>query len=334
MGMFDSFKVAPDNVLNIPLPKDEYQSKDLDCLLLDYLITEDGKLTVEPLDNDGEKVSPIWAASYESYVSDPSNKAYDIATGRFSGDIEIYGNVEKTGNWEEYRLLIQNNEILFVLNYGEIIYTSDPESNDDFMRTMYPPAEMLTVDPSTTPIQQRVLSTKHLAIPSYTVGHPTTTDINQMLNKLGLDSTTMMLTGASKLAGGQLIQYKRPTVNIPENHMVLFTHVDENKTDVIHFVTHHNVISYNDLMVIVTDQDGNELERHDTLWKLRTARGTKAIEEGRRNTFDIFVANMLNEYGSTAFLYPTLIKPLAATAHAVISETALAHVRKDPKGKE
>lgn len=304
MGMFDSFKVAADNVINLPLPKDEYQSKDLDCLLLNYLITKEGKLELGPVGADGEKVSPIWAASHERHISEPSNKAYDIVTGRFSGELEIYGETKETGKWEEYRLLIENNEILFVLHYGEIIYTSDPESNDDFMRALYPPAEQLVINPLTL-IDQRMLSTKHFSpIPQQNA------DIDAMIRELGIGGSDIEITGISHLAGGEFIKYKRPTIGVPENHMVLFTHVDENKKDVLHFVTHYNVISYNDLMVIVTDQEGNELERHDTLWKLQTVRGAKAIEEGRQNTFDNFVANMLDEYGSTVFLYPTLTRPL------------------------
>lgn len=335
MGMFDSFKVDMDNVVNLPLPKDgTFQSKDLDCQLIEYRITKDGKLTLESKPSDGNKQ---WAALLKDMIANPACALSKIACGEFSGPLDIYGHVHNTGKWEEYSLLLESNEILLIMNYDRLLYSRDPESTEQLLEVLRPQqwfynkTQLSPMEPQeeTYHLGSKMLSLKHL--PQNMTGedtkkHPrgTPSMANYFSGNGKPDNVDALFrdlkaVGMSKLADGRYVRYKNPEVKLPPNHMVLMTHIDENEKDVLHLVTHPRVVSVNDLMVIVTDQDGNVLEQHPTLWQLQTARSSKAVEEGKENTFDLFIHGMLEEYGSTALLYPHMTMPLTSLCRTLES---------------
>lgn len=112
MGMFDSFYVDTNNI-NLPMPVDEYQSKCLDCSLVTYRITSEGMLETTNVALDR------WNGL---------NNFNKISKGIFTGTIEIYGEAANSGQWREFNLLVENNQINLILEWGgDVIYCRYPD---------------------------------------------------------------------------------------------------------------------------------------------------------------------------------------------------------------
>lgn len=119
MGCFDSFKVGKDNKLNLPVPKDEYQTKDLDQNLIVYQISDDG--VIKPV------TCNVWQGAF--YLDEGAALAFK--TGHYSGVIELYGDLAD-GTWKQYMLVIKDNKIVYIWDHGETFYTDDPDSEQAY----------------------------------------------------------------------------------------------------------------------------------------------------------------------------------------------------------
>lgn len=166
MGMFDSIKVEENNVCNIAIPVDEYQTYCLDNQCWTYRITQDGKLVVVNKPSDYAKP---YDGQFQRCLTDWAFALARINFGQFEGVIQMGGDVKETGEWKDYTLLIHDSEIQFVMSYGEVIYSRDPESNDNFKEAIVRECNQ----PSTSAIKdimfQQMMSTKHLQMKPATI---------------------------------------------------------------------------------------------------------------------------------------------------------------------
>lgn len=106
MGMFDSFSVREENTVAIPVVKDGYQSKSLDCSLARIAISNTGKLVVEDSGSDGY----------------PHDDVQGIQAGTYCDtDLTIYGD-GVDGKWHEYTLVVINSQIVRVHEWGDLLY--------------------------------------------------------------------------------------------------------------------------------------------------------------------------------------------------------------------
>ena len=150
MGMFDSIKVEENNVCNIVIPVDEYQTYSLDNQCWTYRITQDGDYAT-PYDEQFQRCLSDWAFALAR-----------INFGQFEGVIHMGGDVKGTDEWKDYTLLIHNSEIQFVMSYGEVIYSRDPESNDNFKEAIERECNQPSISATQDIMFQKMMSTKHL----------------------------------------------------------------------------------------------------------------------------------------------------------------------------
>lgn len=203
MGMFDSIKVDQDNICNIALPKREYQTYDLDNQCWTFRITREGKLVVE---SKATNYSSPFDKQFEQQLQDSHFSLYAINNNEYCGVISFGGDVEDTGEWVDYLLLIHNSEVQYVTRYGDVVYSRDPESNNDFQAA---------IDSACQPLRsvvhdimfQKMMSTKHFIRinPGFKRIRPEPLDINltmpseesrkasrliaiKVMNKLGMGS--------------------------------------------------------------------------------------------------------------------------------------------------
>jgi hypothetical protein len=115
MGCFDSFKVGENNKLNLPVPKDEYQTKDLGKNLILYQIGDDG--VIKPTECN------VWQGEF--YLDE--DEALEFKSGHYNGIIVLYGDLAD-GTWKEYMLVIENSTIVYIWDHGETLYTDNPDS--------------------------------------------------------------------------------------------------------------------------------------------------------------------------------------------------------------
>lgn len=105
MGMYDNVYVSEKNKVGIPEPIDFYQSAGMDWLLTDYLIDEEGRLSV--------KKEGIYEGENEEAVK----------TGTFTGVFDLYG--ESAEGHKELYLYVENNIVKFVFEFNKILYKSE-----------------------------------------------------------------------------------------------------------------------------------------------------------------------------------------------------------------
>jgi hypothetical protein len=114
MGMFDRIEVE------VPLPDGwdpktdgadhgELQTKDLECLLLDYRITAEGRLEVmavrwEPVEGRDE-FGPVLRRVEEGW-----REWHERDGRRFSGRINFYGS-ERARRWHEYTATFEDGQL-------------------------------------------------------------------------------------------------------------------------------------------------------------------------------------------------------------------------------
>lgn len=107
MGMFDD--VVCDMVMPDGLNVREYQTKDLDCCLDNYVITKEGRLI-------------------RDFKNDEPRRIDEFFTEDFTGSIEIYSDTkptvveEKLVTWVEYELTFENG----LLKTIKSIYQDEP----------------------------------------------------------------------------------------------------------------------------------------------------------------------------------------------------------------
>lgn len=159
MGMFDSIKVEENNVCNIVIPVDEYQTYSLDNQCWTYRITQDGKLVV---DNKPSDYAKPYDEQFQRCLTDWAFVLARINFGQFEGVIHMGGDVKGTDEWKDYTLLIHNSEIQFVMSYGEVIYSRDPESNDNFKEAIERECNQPSISATQDIMFQQMMSTKHL----------------------------------------------------------------------------------------------------------------------------------------------------------------------------
>ncbi|ASU03737.1 hypothetical protein JOAD_178 [Erwinia phage vB_EamM_Joad] len=159
MGMFDSIKVDEHNVCNIAIPVDEYQTYSLDNQCWTYRITQDGKLVV---DNKPSDYAKPYDEQFQRCLSDGAFALARINSGLFEGVIQMGGDVKEIGEWKDYTLLIHGSEIQFVMSYGEVIYSRDPESNDNFKEAIERECNQPSISATQDIMFQQMMSTKHL----------------------------------------------------------------------------------------------------------------------------------------------------------------------------
>ncbi|ASU03493.1 hypothetical protein RISINGSUN_177 [Erwinia phage vB_EamM_RisingSun] len=168
MGMFDSIKVEENNVCNIVIPVDEYQTYSLDNQCWTYRITQDGKLVV---DNKPSDYAKPYDEQFRRCLSDGAFALGRINAGLFEGVIQMGGDVKETGEWKDYTLLIHGSEIQFVTAYDEVIYSRDPESNDSFKEAIEREWNQSPTSATQNIMFQQMMSTKHLLMkPATTEG--------------------------------------------------------------------------------------------------------------------------------------------------------------------
>lgn len=106
MGMFDNVYVAADNKVRIPTPESFYQTRDFDCLLVDYQIDIDGRFSV--------KKKGLYEAGFEE----------EVKLGVLTGTACIYGEGED-GIHRDLFLYIERNQVKFVFSWGKVLYKAD-----------------------------------------------------------------------------------------------------------------------------------------------------------------------------------------------------------------
>lgn len=94
--MFDDINVRPNNV---GIPEGEYQTQDLGFEYRRFEITEDGFLVISP-----EETRPVSEEDLEAIQAVVYNNP----------GIDIYTDTER--GWVEYRIAIENNKIVSVVN--------------------------------------------------------------------------------------------------------------------------------------------------------------------------------------------------------------------------
>lgn len=116
MGMFDSFFVPKKNKVGIPVAKDEYQTKDFDCALSQFTITEDGMIIYTPPTN------PEWTGGDDGL----SKFVQQVKNGEFNNPcFNLYGD-DESGKWHKFEIVVLRNKIMRVKDYGDLIYL-DPK---------------------------------------------------------------------------------------------------------------------------------------------------------------------------------------------------------------
>lgn len=198
MGMFDSIKVDEHNVCNIAIPVDEYQTYSLDNQCWTYRITQDGKLIVENKPSDYAKP---YDEQFQRCLTDWAFGLARINFGQFEGVIHMGGDVKGTGEWKDYTLLIHNSEIQFVMSYGEVIYSRDPESNDNFKEAIERECNQPSISATQDIMFQQMMSTKHLLM------KPATMEGVRAANSI-LEETMAKLARESRLHELQLTELK------------------------------------------------------------------------------------------------------------------------------
>lgn len=166
MGMFDSIKVEENNVCNIVIPVDEYQTYSLDNQCWTYRITQDGKLVV---DNKPSDYAKPYDGQFQRCLTDWAFALARINFGQFEGVIHMGGDVKGTDEWKDYTLLIHDSEIQFVMSYGEVIYSRDPESNDNFKEAIERECNQPSISATQGIMFQQMMSTKHLLMKPATI---------------------------------------------------------------------------------------------------------------------------------------------------------------------
>lgn len=122
MGMFDSFFVPKKNNVGIPVAKDEYQTKDFDCALSQFTITEDGMIIYTP------PTDPEWTGGDDGL----SKFVQKVKNGEFNNScFNLYGD-DEDGKWHEFEIVVLNNRILQVKDYGELVYPNPDYPNRAF----------------------------------------------------------------------------------------------------------------------------------------------------------------------------------------------------------
>lgn len=122
MDMFDSFFVPKKNNVGIPVAKDEYQTKDFDCALSQFTITEDGMIIYTPPTN------PEWTGGDDGL----SKFVQKVKNGEFNNScFNLYGD-DEAGKWHEFEIVVLNNRILRVKDYGELVYLNPDYPNRAF----------------------------------------------------------------------------------------------------------------------------------------------------------------------------------------------------------
>lgn len=122
---FDEFEVEEGNVLNLPLPAGgQYQSGSLDMNGVVYTITKDGKLRLS--DEDIRR-----GFAYLSY-----GKAAQINAGVFSGAVHMHGDRASDNWWREYGMVVVNNQIVYVVDYGDVLYIDVPDKRDIYQEQL------------------------------------------------------------------------------------------------------------------------------------------------------------------------------------------------------
>lgn len=94
--MFDDIKVRPNK---LGIPEGEYQTQDLGFEYRVFEITEDGVLVISPEENRPVRGDDLEAIQNLTY----SNPGIDIYT-------------DTEGGWFEYRIAIEKNKIVSVVN--------------------------------------------------------------------------------------------------------------------------------------------------------------------------------------------------------------------------
>ena len=122
MGMFDSFFVPKKNNVGIPVAKDEYQTKDFDCALSQFTITEDGMIIYTP------PTDPEWTGGDDGL----SKFVQKVKNGEFNSScFNLYGD-DESGKWHKFEIVVLNNRILQVKDYGELVYPNPDYPNRAF----------------------------------------------------------------------------------------------------------------------------------------------------------------------------------------------------------
>jgi hypothetical protein len=110
MGMCDTFYVRKENKVGIPVDESGYQSKSLEaCSCASIVIDENGRLSLE----------------HEGDLFYNNKDAKAIRQGTFcSTDLDIYAEDEE-GVWNEYSLIVLDNQIVRVKLYDKLVYLAE-----------------------------------------------------------------------------------------------------------------------------------------------------------------------------------------------------------------
>ena len=158
MGMFDSIKVDADNVCNIAVPAREFQTYNLDNQCWTFRITKEGKLVVETKSSD---YGTPFDKQFETQLQDSRFDLNAIHNTCYCGVISFGGDVEDAGLWVDYIALIHNCEVQFVVTpVGDVVYSCDPESNNDFQEAI--DRARAPDSPTLHPSWSVIMSTKHI----------------------------------------------------------------------------------------------------------------------------------------------------------------------------
>lgn len=113
MGMFDSVLVARNNRVNLPNPNGEYQTKDYDCTLARFTISEDGVISYTPPESMNEY----------GHASDAGNElVIAVKNGTFSDSCFCMHGDDESKSWHEFELTVQDNQITMIKDYGDVIF--------------------------------------------------------------------------------------------------------------------------------------------------------------------------------------------------------------------
>lgn len=131
MGMYDTFYVRKAGKVGIPLESSGYQSKSLEaCSCASIVIDENGRLSLE----------------HEGDLFYNNKDAKAIRQGTFcSTDLDIYAEDEE-GVWNEYSLIVLDNQIVRVKLYDKLVYLAEGYPMLDETINPVPPGTWLDIE--------------------------------------------------------------------------------------------------------------------------------------------------------------------------------------------
>jgi hypothetical protein len=108
MGMFDYIRVKSLLLGNTVVSDEEFQTKSFECLMENYVITENGELYREKWDYDWIDDDRHILQGYDQKIPGTYRREY---LTDFHGDIIFYRGRMSNGNWRDYTARFTNGKL-------------------------------------------------------------------------------------------------------------------------------------------------------------------------------------------------------------------------------